>query len=82
MPTATVSAKTATIFIPRTMPVRAAKAAIMTIALAKSVFNGEDAMHHNTDEISDLRLGLLMLSFVAFIAFGWAVIISAVSVPL
>lgn len=34
------------------------------------------------DTLSDFSLGLLLFSAVAFIAFGWPVIISAVSVPL
>lgn len=39
-------------------------------------------MHH-THEMSDARLGLLLMSAVAFIAFGWAIIITAdIVVPL
>lgn len=38
---------------------------------------------HDTHEMSDARLGLLLMSAVAFIAFGWLVIITtAVTVPL
>lgn len=33
---------------------------------------------HHTDEISDLRLGLLLMAAVAFIAFSWAVMMGAV----
>lgn len=39
-------------------------------------------MSHNTHEMSDVRLGLLMLSSMAFVAYAYAVIIAEIPVPM